>query len=119
LPGTETLRALHDAGCAVLATVTTPGEARTAVDAGVDALCVQGPEAGGHRATFHVGDLPDTTSLPDLLDEITGWCPIPVIAAGGLTDGRRITGALAHGAVAVQLGTAFLRTPESGAQPAH
>ncbi|WP_459547880.1 NAD(P)H-dependent flavin oxidoreductase [Nocardia sp. X0981] len=119
LPPGPALRRLSDAGCTVMATVTTPDEARDAVAAGVGALCVQGPEGGGHRATFRVEDEPAAVPLLDLLDEITAWCPVPVVAAGGIGDGARIAAALAHGAVAVQLGTAFLRSPESGAKAAH
>ncbi|WP_040791893.1 NAD(P)H-dependent flavin oxidoreductase [Nocardia paucivorans] len=119
LPPAETIHRLHDAGCAVVATVTAPEEAHAAVDARVDALCVQGPDAGGHRATFRVEDEPGTTPLPELLGEIVPWSPVPVIAAGGIGTGRQIVEALAYGAVAVQLGTVFLRTPESGAKRAH
>ncbi|MGA6209111.1 NAD(P)H-dependent flavin oxidoreductase [Nocardia testacea] len=119
LPPEDVIRRLQDAGSAVVATVTGPDEARAAVEVGVDALCVQGPEGGGHRGTFRVEDEPGTVSLLDLLDEITAWCPLPVIAAGGISDGARIVEALAHGAVAVQLGTAFLRSAESGAKTAH
>ncbi|WP_327149823.1 NAD(P)H-dependent flavin oxidoreductase [Nocardia sp. NBC_01329] len=119
LPPVETVRRLRAAGSAVIATVTGPDEARAAVEAGVDALCLQGPEGGGHRGTFEVEDEPGTTPLIDLLDEIMVWCPLPVVAAGGISDGARIVEVLAHGAVAAQLGTAFLRSAESGAKTAH
>ncbi|NUS93523.1 MAG: nitronate monooxygenase [Nocardia sp.] len=119
LPPVETVRRLRDAGSTVIATVTTPDEARAAVAAEVDALCLQGPDGGGHRGTFAVEDEPGTTPLIDLLDEITAQCPLPVVAAGGISDGAHIVEALAHGAVAVQLGTAFLRSTESGARTAH
>lgn len=119
LPPAETIRRLHDAGCTVVATVTGPDEARAAVDARVDALCVQGPDAGGHRATFCVEDEPGTVPLLESLDEIATWSPVSVIAAGGIGTGKQIAEALERGAVAVQLGTVFLRTPESGAKTAH
>lgn len=119
LPPVDTVRRLRAAGSMVIATVTGPDEARAAVEVGVDALCLQGPEGGGHRGTFRVEDEPGTASLIDLLDEITAWCPLPVVAAGGISDGARIVEVLAHGAVAVQLGTAFLRSAESGAKAAH
>ncbi|WP_280399017.1 nitronate monooxygenase [Nocardia carnea] len=119
LPPVDIVRRLRDAGCAVIATVTTVAEARAATESEVTALCVQGPEGGGHRATFRVEDEPETTPLPDLLDAITPGCPLPVIAAGGIADGARIAELLAREAVAVQLGTAFLRSPESGAKAAH
>lgn len=119
LPSADIVRRLRDAGCTVIATVTTAAEAHTATETGVGALCVQGPEGGGHRATFRVEDEPESTPLPDLLDEIIPECPLPVVAAGGIADGTRIADLLARGAVAVQLGTAFLRSPESGAKAAH
>ncbi|MEU1983400.1 nitronate monooxygenase [Nocardia sp. NPDC019395] len=119
LPPVETVRRLGDSGCTVIATVTTSAEASAAVDAGVGALCVQGPAGGGHRGTFRVEDEPETTPLPELVDEIIASCSLPVVAAGGIGDGARIAELLAHGAAAVQLGTAFLRSPESGAKAAH
>ena len=119
LPPADIVRRLREAGCTVIATVTTFEEARAATDLGVGALCVQGPEGGGHRGTFRVEDEPETTPLPALLDEITARCPLPVVAAGGIGDGARIAELLARGAVAVQLGTAFLRSPESGAKMAY
>ncbi|MGW0178504.1 nitronate monooxygenase [Nocardia sp. NPDC003345] len=119
LPSEQTVARLRAAGTAVIATVTGLAEARLAEAAGVDALCVQGPDGGGHRATFGIGDEPGTTPLHTLLDEITGRSPLPVIAAGGIGDGAAIAAALAHGAAAVQLGTLLLRSPESGAKAAH
>lgn len=119
LPSGDAIARLRAAGSTVVATVTDPAEARLAEAAGVDALCVQGPDGGGHRATFQVGDRPNSTPLHTLLDEITARSPLPVIAAGGIRDGAAIAAALAHGAVAVQLGTLLLRSPESGAKAAH
>ncbi|NKY34186.1 nitronate monooxygenase [Nocardia speluncae] len=119
LPPADIAGRLRAAGAMIIATVTTVAEARAALDLEVGALCVQGPEGGGHRGTFRVEDEPETTPLPALLDEITAWCPLPVVAAGGIGDGARIAELLAHGAVAVQLGTAFLRSPESGAKTAY
>ncbi|WP_280458423.1 nitronate monooxygenase [Nocardia carnea] len=119
LPSADIVGRLRDAGVMVIATVTTVAEARSATDLGVGALCVQGPEGGGHRGTFRVEDEPETTPLPALVGEITARCPLPVVAAGGIGDGARIAELLARGAVAVQLGTAFLRSPESGAKMAH
>ncbi|WP_348537516.1 nitronate monooxygenase [Nocardia carnea] len=119
LPPADVVERLRTAGALVIATVTTDAEARAATDLGAGALCVQGPDGGGHRGTFRVEDEPETTPLPALIDEITAWCPLPVVAAGGIGDGARIADLLAHGAAAVQLGTAFLRSPESGAKTAH
>lgn len=119
LPSAEVVARFREQDSMVIATVTTPAEARAATDLGVGALCVQGPEGGGHRATFRVEDEPETTPLPALLDRIAAWCPLPLVAAGGIGDGARIAELLGHGATAVQLGTAFLRSPESGAKLAH
>ncbi|NKY55522.1 nitronate monooxygenase [Nocardia flavorosea] len=119
LPPVDAVGRLRAAGALVIATVTTVAEARAATDSGAGALCVQGPDGGGHRGTFRVEDEPESTPLPALLDEITAWCPLPVVAAGGIGDGARIAELLARGSAAVQLGTAFLRSPESGAKTAY
>lgn len=110
---------LHRADTFVITTVTTPAEARAAAACGVDALCVQGPEAGGHAGTHDPESDPNTTPLLELLPRIGEQTSLPLIAAGGLMTGSHIAAALAAGAQAVQLGTAYLRTPESGAKPAH
>ncbi|WP_371484677.1 nitronate monooxygenase [Kitasatospora sp. NBC_00315] len=119
LPAPEEARALRAAGTVQIGTVTTVDEARLAVAAGMDALCVQGPDAGGHRATFRVADPPGREPLADLLAGIRAVTGLPLIAAGGLADGRAVAAALHAGAVAVQLGTAYLRARESGAPAVH
>jgi nitronate monooxygenase len=104
-------------GCAILATATTPEEARWLEARGVTAVIAQGAEAGGHRGVFlkdwrEPGGLIGTMALvPQVVDAVS----IPVIAAGGIADGRGITAALALGASAVQIGTAYLQCPESAA----
>jgi nitronate monooxygenase len=102
----------------VIVTVTDPAEARQAEDAGADALCVQGAEAGAHQASFD-DTRERTTPLLDLLAAVGSSVRLPLIAAGGLMSAAHVTAALGAGAVAAQLGTAFLRCPESGASPAH
>ncbi len=106
-------------GAVVGATVTSAGEARAAWDAGADLLVAQGVEAGGHRGTF---DDDDTPGLPllELLALVRQEVPdAPLVATGGLVDTHDIRHAMAAGADAVQLGTAFLLTPEAGTNPAH
>jgi nitronate monooxygenase len=113
-PGRETVAALRDRGTLVAITVTTPEEAELAAEAGAQALVAQGIEAGAHRGAFTDG--PDLELTP-LLKAVCGH--LPVIATGGLMTGRDIAAALDAGAVAAQLGTAFLRCPESEAPAAH
>ncbi|TFD09240.1 nitronate monooxygenase [Cryobacterium sp. TMT1-66-1] len=119
LPPRDAAERMHAAGSFLIATVTSVAEALQAVDRGVDALCVQGPESGGHRATFTTSDEPGTLALGELLIAIREVVTLPLIAAGGIHSGGQIASLLANGAAAVQLGTAFLRTDESGANPAH
>ncbi|RCG27090.1 nitronate monooxygenase [Sphaerisporangium album] len=117
LPSPEVIERVRGAGAYVLVTVTTPDEAAAAHEAGADALIAQGIEAGGHRGGFtdDAGDF----GLLALLRLTLRRTPLPVVAAGGIADGAGIAAVLAAGAVAAQLGTAFLRTPEAGTSPAH
>ncbi len=109
---------LHDAGCAVWATVTTPAEAKIAGAAGVDALVLQGFEAGGHRGSYD--DLaPEDLGLLTLLRLVAVEVDLPLVASGGLFDGAGIAAVLVAGAVAAQLGTAFMLCPEAATSPAH
>ncbi|MGI8335818.1 NAD(P)H-dependent flavin oxidoreductase [Actinomadura scrupuli] len=118
-PSKEVIEAFQAKGVFVIVTVTSAAEA--VQSAAADALCVQGIEAGAHRGTF-TND-PETvdegTDLLKLLAEVRQVSDLPLIAAGGLVRGADLAGALAGGATAAQLGTAFLRSPESGASPAH
>jgi nitronate monooxygenase len=118
IPPIDRIRALQRAGTRVIGTATQVAEARAWAQAGADAIVAQGAEAGGHRGSF-VGERDDgaigTLALvPRLADAVS----LPVIAAGGIMDGRGIAAALALGAAGVQLGTAFLACEESGAHPA-
>ncbi|MBB5923784.1 nitronate monooxygenase [Actinoalloteichus hoggarensis] len=123
LPSAQDVRRLQQAGSRVVGTVTTPAEAAAAESVGVDALCLQGIEAGGHRAVFtddgHTEAGGPAHPLLDLIRLVRGQSALPLIAAGGLTDGRDLAAALAAGAQAGQFGTALLRTPEAGTRPAH
>ena len=110
----ERLQALRKAGCLLVASVTSVAEADIVVAAGVDAVIAQGYEAGGHRGVFDPlapDDRLGTFALTRVLvQKLNG---IPVIAAGGIMDGAGIAAALRLGAVAAQLGTAFVGCPES------
>jgi nitronate monooxygenase len=117
-PPADVIGALRARGASVWVTVTTPAEARQAEDAGVDALVVQGYEAGGHRACFSDVDQP-SFGLLALLQLVGEHADVPLIAAGGLGTGRGVAAALAAGARAAQIGTAFLRCPEAGTSAAH
>ena len=119
-PAAEVIRALQEAGSAVAVTVTSPAEAALAAEAGADALCVQGDEAGAHRGTFVNDDAPGgDRGLLTLIGEVATVTGLPQIAAGGIMGPRQVQAVLAAGAAAAQCGTAFLRSPESGAHPLH
>jgi nitronate monooxygenase len=119
VPSADECRRLREAGIAVVGTVTTVAEARTAVERGVHAVAAQGPSAGGHRGTFDPGVQPATQPLDELLAEVTAAVDVPVAAAGGLMTADDVARVLAAGAVAAQLGTAFLLSAESGSSPVH
>lgn len=119
LPSAAEVDRLHDAGLALVGTVTTVEEARAALQRGMDALAVQGPDAGGHRGTFDPAARPATQPLAELLAAVLAEAGVPVVAAGGLIDGDDVAAVLAAGAVAAQLGTAFLLADESGSTPVH
>jgi nitronate monooxygenase len=117
-PQNADVERLHAGGCAVWVTVTSAEEARLAERAGADALVVQGVEAGGHRATFDDGS-PNDLGLLAALQLVAAASPLPAIATGGLATGRSIAAVLAAGAVAAQLGSAFMLTAEAATTDAH
>jgi nitronate monooxygenase len=109
------------AGAVVIATATTVAEAEEVAAAGADVVVAQGSEAGGHRSTFEPGkadELPLVGTMA-LVPAVVDAVRVPVLAAGGIMDGRGIVAALALGAVGVQLGTRFLLATESGAPPSY
>lgn len=109
---------LHAAGSRVIGTATNVAEALAWERNGADFICAQGAEAGGHRGTF-IGDAPDSMiGTMALVPQVVDAVRVPVIAAGGIMDGRGIAAALALGAQAVQLGTAFVACAEAASHPA-
>ncbi len=119
-PAREVIGALQSNGSMVGITVTTLDEAVVAVSTGVDCLCVQGSEAGAHRGSFVNDDRADQdVPLRQLLSAIVSITDLPLIAAGGIGTADEVRSVLDRGAAMVQLGTAFLRSTESGANPAY
>ena len=112
--------ALHRSGTVVGGTATTPAEARAIARNGADFVVAQGAEAGGHRGSFLAsGKGDDLIGLIALVPAVLDVVDVPVVAAGGLADGRGIAAALVLGASAAQLGTAFLLCPEAGTNRAY
>jgi nitronate monooxygenase len=119
LPGRHALDALRDTGAYLIATATSPAEAREIESAGVDAIVAQGWEAGGHRGCFDP-DAPDArVGMAELTAQLVREVNVPVIAAGGIMDGAGIAKVLELGAAAAQLGTAFVGCAESLADTAY
>ncbi|WP_299584637.1 nitronate monooxygenase [uncultured Microbulbifer sp.] len=114
LPEQAAISALKEAGITLIATATNPEEAQLAEDAGMDALVAQGVEAGGHRGVF-VPEEDREIGTFTLVRLLCCQSNLPVIAAGGIMDGAGIHAALSLGASAVQMGTAFILSPESAA----
>lgn len=118
-PPADVVQRLHAVGTQVLATVTDAGEARAAVAAGADLLCLQGTDAGGHRGTHQVDTEPNSSGWRELLPDVLAATDLPVVVAGGVMTAQDVADALAAGAVAVQCGSAFLLTDESGMNAAY
>ena len=109
--------ALRAKGVYLIGTATTVAEARAWADIGADAICAQGLEAGGHRGTFMAGLPESSIGTFSLVRTIVSALDLPVIAAGGITDGAGVAAALALGAAAVQVGTAYLLSGEATVNP--
>jgi nitronate monooxygenase len=106
-------------GAVTIACATTVEEALWLEAQGADAVVAQGLEAGGHRGMFLTEDVSTQMGTFALLPQIVHAVKIPVIAAGGIADANGVVAALALGAVAVQVGTAYLRCPEATTSPLH
>ncbi|MFJ6660751.1 nitronate monooxygenase [Streptomyces sp. NPDC091377] len=121
VPGHEVLESLRRVGTLTLVTATTPEEAVAVQQAGADAVIAQGVEAGGHQGTHR--DIAENDGaglgLLSLVAQVRESVSLPIVAAGGIMRGSQIAAALDAGAQAAQLGTAFLITPESGANALH
>ncbi|KAF1016245.1 MAG: Nitronate monooxygenase [Stenotrophomonas maltophilia] len=115
LPSADVIRALREAGIVLLATATCETEADRIELAGVDAIVAQGVEAGGHRGVFDPQAADEGLGTLALVRRLVKRSTLPVIATGGIMDGQGIRAALELGAIAAQLGTAFILCPESAA----
>ena len=118
LPG-DLIAAIKNRSVLVLGTATTVAEALALEQSGVDAVIAQGSEAGGHRGTFQAEFSAAMIGTMALVPQIVDAVTIPVIASGGIMDGRGIVAALALGAAVVQMGTAFLTCHEAGVPNAY
>ncbi|MAG97907.1 MAG: 2-nitropropane dioxygenase [Rhodospirillaceae bacterium] len=113
LPEKALLARVKAAGCSVLGSATTVKEARWLERHGCDAVIAQGYEAGGHRGLFLSDDIATQAGTMALVPQVVDAVEVPVIAAGGIADGRGLAAAFALGAAGAQIGTAYLFPPES------
>lgn len=118
-PDPRLVETAHHRGIRVIGTATTVAEAVELEEAGVDAVVASGAEAGGHRISFLEPADRSLIGTFALVPQVVDAVRVPVIAAGGIADGRTIAAALALGAAGVQVGTAYLFTPEAKIPPAH
>jgi nitronate monooxygenase len=119
IPPEEILDECRAQGIVTIGSATTPEEAAALQEAGVDAIVASGFEAGGHRGSFLRAAEDSLTGTFSLVPRIVDIVDVPVIAAGGIGDARGVVAAMALGAEAVQIGTAFLTCEESGSGRLH
>ncbi len=115
LPDDRLLKRVKAAGCRVISSANTVEEAVWLANRGCDAIIAQGTEAGGHRGMFLSKSVAEQAGTMALVPQVVDAVDVPVIAAGGIADGRGIVAAFALGASGVQIGTAYLFTEESWA----
>ena len=113
LPAADLMARVRASGARIISSATTVEEAVWLAERGCDAVIAMGFEAGGHRASFLTEDMRAQPGTFALVPQIVDAVDVPVIAAGGVADGRGMAAALALGAAGVQVGTAYLRSPES------
>ena len=113
LPSQDLLRRVKATGSIVMSSATTVKEAIWLEENGADVIIAQGAEAGGHRGMFLTENIAEQPGTFALVPQVVDAVKVPVVAAGGIADGRGIAAAFALGASAVQIGTAYLRCPES------
>ncbi|MDA1100352.1 MAG: nitronate monooxygenase [Proteobacteria bacterium] len=113
LPAPALLDRVRAAGCRVMSSATTVAEARWLEDRGCNVIIAQGAEAGGHRGMFLTDNVASQAGTMALVPQVVDAVKVPVIAAGGIGDGRGIAAAFALGAAGAQVGTAYLFTPEA------
>lgn len=119
LPVQPLLDRVRATGAKIISSATTVAEARWLEENGCDAIIAMGWEAGGHRGTFLEGAVARQVGTFALVPQVVDAVRVPVIAAGGIADARGIVAAFALGASAVQIGTAYLFTPEATVSPVH
>lgn len=119
LPDAVLVDRVRAAGAVILSSATSVGEATWLQAHGCDAVIAQGSEAGGHRGMFLTDDITTQTGTFSLVPQVVDAVDVPVIAAGGITDGRGIAAAIMLGADGVQIGTGLLLTPEALTAPLH
>jgi len=119
LPRSDLLDRVKAVGAKVISSATTVAEARWLEDRGCDAIIAMGYEAGGHRGNFLTEDVSRQVGTFALVPQVVDAVAVPVIAAGGIADARGIVAALALGAAAVQIGTAYLFCPEANVPRVH
>ncbi len=119
LPDQRYVDQLRAVGAKILSSATTVNEARWLEAHGCDAIIAQGSEGGGHRGMFLTDDAATQVGTMALVPQIVDAVSVPVIAAGGIADGRGVAAAFALGASGVQIGTGFLQCPEAAVSPLH